>query len=157
MPGHNGLTRRSGRGKSQAAIPHNAVALLPGEKAERTECLYHAGMPLTVLRAETITMPALGYYYVSRLLPSQLGLDGRTSAGHFSPKESRACNFVPWHDIERGGAGWADVVDFYARHNCDEYSFYRDYRFRSEVGPLPALAPPKKLAPQAGPTDGGVN
>jgi hypothetical protein len=124
--------------RSQGAISHNAIALAAGEKVERTECLYHPGMTLKVNAAETIALPPIGYFYVSRMDPSQIGLEGRTSAGHAPPHSLPVCKFVPWRDIELGGASWADVIDFYARHNCDEYTFYRQYRFRTAVGPLPA-------------------
>jgi len=32
------------------------------------------------------------------------------------------------------------VIDFYARHNCDEYSFFRGYRRWTAPGSLPARA-----------------
>jgi hypothetical protein len=124
--------------RSQGAIGHNAIALAAGEKIDRTECLWHDGMTLTVAHAETIALPPIGFYYVSRLDPSQIGLDPRSAAGHEVPRNLKTCNFVPWRDIDAGGATWADVIDFYARHNCDEYTFYRGYRFRSTAGPLPA-------------------
>ena len=123
---------------SQGSIAHNAIALAPGERVERTECLWHEGEKVTLTHIETIALPPLGYYYVSRLDPSQIGLEGRTAAGHQIPKGLKACSFVPWRDIEASGASWADVIDFYARHNCDEYAFYRGYRFRTAAGPLPA-------------------
>jgi hypothetical protein len=126
--------------RSQGALAHNAIALAPGEKVERTECLWHAGMTLKIMRAETLIVPKLGYYYISRLDPSQIGLDTRTAGGHLIPGNLSTCKFVPWRDIESGGASWADVMDFYARHNCDEYTFYKGYRIRTAVGPLPAHA-----------------
>jgi hypothetical protein len=50
-----------------------------------------------------------------------------------------------WRDIKDGmdgeGLGWRDVIDFYARHNCIEYSFFRSYRYRGDpAAPLPARA-----------------
>jgi hypothetical protein len=42
--------------------------------------------------------------------------------------------------------GWRDVVDFYARHNCDEYSFFPAYRWRRSADePLPAR--PREASP----------
>ena len=141
--------------RSQGAISHNGVALLAGEKSERTECLYHPGMTVTVKRIETITLPPIGYYYVSRLLPSQLGLEARTSAGHQPPKDVTLCKYVPWRDIAAAGATWADAIDFYARHNCDEYTFYRGYRMRTAPGPLPAAADNAAAAPGTAAADVG--
>lgn len=131
--------------QSQGAIEHNAIALKPGETAERTECLWHKGQTLRVNAIESMELSWLGYYYVSRLNPVQLGLDPRTAAGHRVPPPAKECSFVPWRDIQASAAeahtGWADVIDFYARHNCDEYSFFRGYRRWTAPGSLPARAP----------------
>lgn len=135
---------------SMASIAHNAVALQPGEVARRTECLFHPGMVLTVGPVETVTLPAIGYYYVSRLTPQLIGLDARTGTGHTPPKDVPFCKYVPARDIESSGAAWADVIDFYARHNCDEYRFFRTYRFRRAAGPLPA-GPDENTPPPAAP------
>jgi hypothetical protein len=41
--------------------------------------------------------------------------------------------------VEQGEASWADVIDFYARHNCEEYNFFRGYKQRKQPDePLPA-------------------
>ena len=132
------------RCQSQGAIEHNALALGPGETAERTECLWHKNQLLRLDRVETLELTPLGYYYVSRLNPAQIMLDARTAAGHRVPPPAKECSFVPWRDIqasaEQAHTGWADVIDFYARHNCDEYSFFRGYRRWTRPGALPARA-----------------
>lgn len=134
------------RCRKKGAIAQNAIALEPGEHIRRTECVLHPGVSVTVTHVETIELLPLEYDYVTRLLPDQLGLDGRTAEGHV-PAKGRPCQFVPWRDIQSGGAGWADVIDFYARHNCDEYTIYGGYRLRTEAGPLPAIERPEaKLA-----------
>jgi hypothetical protein len=131
--------------RSQGAIAHNAVALAAGETIERSECLWHPDGVLTVHRVEVMEVPALSYYYLSRLNPVQLLLDERTAAGHTPPAGTKECAFVPWRDIKASAAeantGWADVMDFYARHNCDEYSYPRGYRRWTAPGKLPAGAP----------------
>jgi hypothetical protein len=48
-----------------------------------------------------------------------------------------------WRDIKEGidkkELGWRDVIDFYARHNCTEYSFFKPYRYRGDPSaPLPS-------------------
>jgi len=129
---------------SKGAIAHNALAIGPGETLSRTECLWHPGAWLAVKRVEVMELPKLSFHYVSRLVPTQVLLDERTSAGHESPK-SKPCPFVPWREIQSsaqsGSASWADVIDFYARHNCDEYSFYRGYRRWKQAAKLPARSP----------------
>jgi len=130
--------------QSQGAIEHNAIALKPGETVERTECLWHKNQTLRVNAVEAMELTWLGYYYVSRLNPVQIMLDARTAAGHRVPSPAKECSFVPWRDIqassEQAHTGWADVIDFYARHNCDEYSFFRGYRRWTAPGKLPARA-----------------
>lgn len=135
------------RCRGKGAIPHDAVAIAPGERLQRTECLWHPGETLRVLRIEVIELPPLSYYYVSRLDPAQIGLDRRAAEGHAVPR-AKPCPFVPWREIEASGAGWPDVIDFYARHNCDEYTFFGGYRFRDAAGPLPARPP--DTTPDAG-------
>jgi hypothetical protein len=130
--------------ESQGAIEHNAIALKPGETVERTECLWHKNQLLRIDKVQSMELTWLGYYYVSRLNPTQIDLDARTAAGHRVPPPAKECSFVPWRDIEASAAeahtGWADVIDFYARHNCDEYSFFRGYRRWTAPGTLPARA-----------------
>jgi hypothetical protein len=132
--------------QSQGAIAHDALALRPGETVERTECLWHKDTVLTLHRVEVLELPAaISYYYVSRLSPTQIGLDARTAAGHTVPPPAKECRFVPWREIQASATeahtDWADVVDFYARHDCDEYSYYRGYRRWTTAGTLPAHAP----------------
>ena len=127
------------RCSSKGAIPHNAVALKPGETVQRTECLWRPNSVIDVKAVEVVEVPELSYYYVSRLTPSQLALDERSSEGHEIPK-AKACPFVPWREIKSSGAEWADVIDFYGRHNCDEYSFFAGSRRWTAPGNLPAKA-----------------
>jgi len=134
------------RCRTKGAIPHDAIALAAGERARRTECLWHPGETLTVDRVEVIELPPLSYHYVSRLDPTQIGLDRRTADGH-APPRGKPCPFVPWREIESSGAAWADVIDFYARHSCDEYAFFAGYHFRDAPGPLPVRPPEPTSAP----------
>jgi len=157
--------------KSKGAMPHNAVVLGPLESLQRTECLWNPGMELTIKRIETLALTDLGYQYVSRLVPQQILLDDRTSAGHTPAKGQKPCAFIPWRDIQADATaktgGWDDVIDFYARHNCDEYSYWRGYQrwtapgalpSRAENTPAPAPAPtatPEPGAPPAAPAPKG--
>lgn len=131
------------RCKSKGAMAQNAVALKPNETIQRSECLWTKGSALQVKSVEVMELPDLGYFYVSRLIPTQALLSERTSAGHEPPIKLKPCSFVPWREIRtasesKGGVGWADVIDFYARHNCDEYTFFSAYRRWTKPGTLPA-------------------
>jgi hypothetical protein len=141
--------------KSKGSIPHNAVALAPLETVKRSECLWAPNTWLLVRKIETMPLSELGYQYVSRLPPVQILLDERTAAGHTPPKGAKACAFVPWRDIQVSGQTWGDVVDFYARHNCEVYSVDRGYKRWTAPRSLPwkpadvnapAPAPPPQAA-----------
>ena len=133
----------SGRCRSKGVLVQNAIALRPGESVERPECLYFKNSALEIRAIEVLELPELGYYYTSRLQPGQVLLDERTSAGHEPPLKLKTCLIVPWRAIRSAseapnGVRWADVMDFYARHNCDEYSFFPAYRRWTQPASLPA-------------------
>jgi hypothetical protein len=135
-----------GRCDTKGDAPHNAIVLEPRQTIERTECLYRSDEKVDVRRVEVMELPPLGAYYVSRLPPGLVLYGRRTSAGHVPLRGSVCPQTFSWRDIrdgaDRGELGWRDVIDFYARHNCEEYSFFRSYRHRSDVSaPLPARPP----------------
>jgi hypothetical protein len=140
------LTEAWGACRDKGAIAHDAIALRPRERLLRTECLLRAGSRLKVLEVEVMEVSPVGYYYVSRLDPVQIRLNPRTAEGHEIPLELPQCRLLPWREIKngmrRGEVRWRDVIDFYSRHNCDEYSFFVEYRYDPE-GPerLPAIPP----------------
>jgi hypothetical protein len=126
--------------------PHNAIVIAPGQTIHRTECLYRSDERVTIRRIEVMELPRLAAAYVSRLSPGLVLYGARASAGHVPPKGSLCPQTFSWRDIrdgaDRGELGWRDVIDFYARHNCDEFSFFRGYRFRTDPrAPLPARPP----------------
>ena len=135
-----------GRCDTKGDKPHNAIVLEPGQTIERTECLYRSDEKVDVRHIEVMELPALGAYYVSRLPPGLVLYGRRTSAGHVPLKGNVCPQTFSWRDIrdgaDRGELGWRDVIDFYARHNCEEYSFFRSYRHRNDPdAPLPARPP----------------
>lgn len=116
---------------SKGSVSHNALTIGPKETVERSECLYHKGNDLWVDRIDAMEITELGYYYVARLTPLTLGIDPRISLQHRPPEGTQYCRHVPQRDLDAAGtpeARWAAVIDFYARHNCDEYWFFSDYR-----------------------------
>jgi hypothetical protein len=128
---------------SKGDIAHNALVMEPGQTIERTECLYRTDQSIEVLHIEVIELPPLSAHYVSRLPPNPTLYDSRTSSGHV-PLEGGLCpQTFSWREIKDGidkrQIGWRDVMDFYARHNCDEYSFFAKYRYRNDAAAaLPA-------------------
>lgn len=118
-------------------LTHNALALRPREALERTECLWHKGMTFTITRVETMVLPPLSYYYVSRLDPVAVGLEERTARAH-RPPDKEICVGMDGQAIrlglERGRVSWRDVIDFHARHDCRKYLFPVGYRAFTRKG-----------------------
>jgi hypothetical protein len=129
---------------NKGEIPHNAVAIGPNQTIMRTECLYRRDEAVDVNRIEVVEMPALSAYYVSRLPPNATLYDPRTFSGHVGFRGHDGCQQTfSWREIKEGvdqkQFEWRDVIDFYARHNCSEYSFFKAYRYRTDTNaPLPA-------------------
>jgi hypothetical protein len=123
---------------SKVDMLHDAIALPPKGAVERTECVARGRNDVVSVKSvETITLPALSFYYVSRLYPAHVGLDARATRGH-SPPQGEICHNIPEQAIrlasERGQATWRDVIDFYARHSCERYMFPVGYRAFTKSG-----------------------
>lgn len=131
------------RCQTKGDIPHNAIVLEPRQILRRTECLYRKDSKLDVLSVEVMELPALSAHYVSRLPATTTLYDPRTAAGHVPLKGAVCAQTFSWREIQdgldRGELGWRDVIDYYARHSCEEFSFFRTYRYRTDPSaPLPA-------------------
>lgn len=121
--------------RDRELLPHNAVAIRAEQRILRTECIYRDGVGLEIVEVETISIPALSYYYVSKLIPTQLGLEARETANHRLPQGAGndACNLVfsgsISRQIEQKQITWQNLVDYFARHNCAVYkSFPEQYK-----------------------------
>lgn len=128
---------------TKGTLPHNALAIKPGEEIRRTECLPQGPALIHINKVEVLQILPLGYFYISRLDPDRLQTDRRVTDGHRGPNVE-SCKLLPWRAIQQaftGGAKWYDVLDFYARHNCDEFFFYPAYRWNpSGPSKLPSSA-----------------
>ena len=127
--------------------PYDANVVHQGGRVVRSECSYHGGMSLEISRVETVELSPLQAHYVSRVPPRALGADPRLAVGHepVLPGTTRVCEVAVSQalraNLDRGAIQWRDLVDFYARHNCDEYPFPLQYRafVRDGEHPLPAV------------------
>ena len=139
-----GLSERA-CGQKQT-LPHNAIALRPGETVRRIECVYERGSELEIRRVETLEIPELGYYYTSQLRPRDLQLSRRTTAGH-RPAGDAVCDLFLPARVERalasGEIGFKDAADFFARHDCRHFTIPADYRAIRDQGELtlPIVSP----------------
>jgi hypothetical protein len=126
-------------------LAHNAVALAPGEKVRRSECIYRSGYRLFVNRVETAVVPVLSYHYLSSLPPSALGLDLLPARGHRPPAGRPLCRVFQSaaldESLRSGQTTWRDLVDFYGRHSCQIFTFPPGYKAFSRDGEraLPAV------------------
>lgn len=140
------ITSIEGRCSGKGIIAHNALALKPQESVIRTECLVRdTDGGLAITSVEVMEISPVGYYYVSRLDPPKMWFDDRTSDGHDNAKQP-PCKIMPWRIFQEADntkqGDWIDVLDFYSRHNCDEYTYFIGYHW-SEKGPktLPVKPP----------------
>jgi len=115
-------------------LSFDAMVVAHHADEKRAECIYRDGMVLGIERVETLALAPLQSYYVSRVLPSAVGLEPRLGQGHRPslPAGVAVCNMSMSQSIraglEQGSVGWRDLVDFYARHRCDTYRFPDGYR-----------------------------
>ena len=133
---------------SKGATAQNAIALAPKGKKDgvvvRSECVQSKRRHIDILKVEVLELTPLGYLYVSRLSPQQLGYEPRTSQGHQQPNIPD-CPLVPWRTVKIGlrnnHFAWYDVIDYYSRHSCEKYQFFKSYRWSSN-GPesLPSMS-----------------
>jgi len=127
-------------------IPHNAIVLSPNRMIERSECLHRDDVNITLGAVEVMELGALSATYVSRLPPTLVLYDARTAAAHVPLAQPMCRQTVNWQEIRAGVENnqfdWKDLIDFYARHSCDEYTFFKGYRLREKAeDPLPARPP----------------
>lgn len=136
-----------GRCKVKGTRQHNAIALMPKQSAEITVCAGKSSIALRNL--ETLEISALGYHYLSRIPPSALGVDKNRAAAHVPPRGSRVCSQLEKGQLAKAlrdrSLRWADIADFYSRHDCSKYEIPKNYRrARRRLKRLPVLASNKR-------------
>ncbi|HEU0037601.1 MAG TPA: hypothetical protein VFQ53_43620 [Kofleriaceae bacterium] len=128
------------------AIALNAMVIAKGQHERRVECVWRRGLAIAVTRVETIEVPPLSAWYLSQVNPLMVGGDPRLARAHRAPKTKDRCSDllprVVQAGLENGEIGWRDLVDFYARHRCQTYSFPPTYRAldADRQRPIPAVA-----------------
>lgn len=143
-----------GRCEVRGSRMHNATALRPNERADVVVCAGNGA--IRVDRVEVLELGELGHRFVSRLPPRALGADEVTASAHRPNPHVEACTGLDASALVQmlrdGAAAWADIVDFYARHDCRRYAFVPGYRRATAALPsLPVTAPPAGVEAVAGP------
>lgn len=135
----------AGKCEVRGAREHNAVALRPDESADIVVC---AGRDeIRIERLEVLEVTELGYVYLSQVSPLALGHDATTAAAHRPVVPVAPCVDLDAKSLaaqlQAGTATWADVVDFYSRHDCHRLQFFPGYRRAEQALPsLPVVPPP---------------
>lgn len=134
----------AGKCEVRGAREHNAIALRPGESAEIVVC---AGRDdVRIEKLEVLEVTELGYWYLSQLSPLALGHDATTAAAHHPQIPVASCVDLDARTLaaylQAGTATWADVVDFYSRHDCHRLQFFPGYRRAEQALPALPASPP---------------
>ena len=145
--------------KARGARMHNAMALLPGERAEVAVCA--GGGPVRIEEVWVLETTPLGAIYFSRVPPIAVGYDPVTSQAHRPQHSDPMCVRMPavqiHNRIQASELRWQDVADFYTRHPCDQYQLPEGYRHATEALPsLPATQPAEAAAAAATPERSGA-
>ncbi len=123
----------------RAVTRFNAMALLPGEKAEMSICAGKHEVEIRDLRVMEVS--ELGALWVSKVPALAVGHDTVVARSHFAGPGIEMCAELPSVDyanlLESGEAAWEDIVDFYSRHDCEHYRWWPEYE--RIVEPLPGL------------------
>ncbi|MCA9653240.1 MAG: hypothetical protein H6712_31600 [Myxococcales bacterium] len=138
------LSGEAGNCEVRGAREHNAVSLAPGEEAEIVVC---AGRDRVIVESlEVLEVTMLGHYYLGQVSPTAFGQDAISAASHRPQGPVSMCSDLDTKAhaayLQAGTASWADMADFYSRHDCHRLHFFPGYHRAEE--PLAALpvAPP---------------
>ena len=134
---------------SARPLPFDAMVIAPGQHEVRVECVWRAGTAIAVTRVETVELLPLQSWYLEQVPPMQVGVEERVARGHRAPKMRDRCislgSQMVRNGIENGEIGWRDLVDFYARHRCQTYTFPSEYRVFTGTNQLKLPVMPKGM------------
>lgn len=135
-----------GRCEVRGSRMHNAQALRPNEIAEIVVCA--GGGALRIEDVQVLEVSELGHRYLSQVPPGAMGLDDVTDAAHRPIESVERCRLDPGTSagaMASGIASWADVADYFARHDCHRFAFPPGYR--RTTAPIPRLPAEVPVAP----------
>lgn len=123
---------------------YDAVVLDPGERIDISICSGKQAVEVLDLRMLEIT--GIGATWVDKIPAQALALDPTSVKAHDPGEDVQPCTSLPAAElaksIERGEFAWEDLVDYYSRHDCEEYRFWSDYRrLEAPAEGLPLLDP----------------
>lgn len=130
-------------------LAHNALALRPGEELRRTECLLRGRRKpvVTVALVEVYEVTELGRALLTRLQPHGKGpFDMRVAGGHDRGDDIPACPGAQWEPGDADSGDWRRLIEFYARHDCEDYALPSEYSPWDRRGALdlPVCAPERR-------------
>lgn len=138
--------RKASAGKCsvRALTRFDAVVIDPGAKLEISICGGEHAVEITELRMLELT--ELGALWVRQIPALALGVSRETAKVHDPGAKIEQCTELPITDYQRWlatqQAAWEDIVDFYSRHDCNSYRWWKGYERAVEgVESLPVLPP----------------
>ncbi len=139
------LNVRDGSCQVRALTRFDAMALLPGEKGEISVCAGSHEVEVHDLRIMEVT--ELGALWVSKVPALAVGYDAVIARSHFPGPGIEMCAELPATEfarrIEAGEVAWEDIVDFYSRHDCEQYRWWSGYeRIIEPLASLPVVKEP---------------
>ena len=133
--------RKEGGGECRvrALTRFDAMVLEPGEQAEISICSGEHRVEVTDLRILELTAP--GAIWIDKIPPQAVGLSTTVTRAHEPGRNIVMCTELPVADyakrIAEGTLRWEDLIDFYSRHDCEQFRPPTDYR--RAVEPLASL------------------
>ncbi|MBP7285816.1 MAG: hypothetical protein KBB21_04335 [Nannocystaceae bacterium] len=126
-----------GRCEVHGSRMHNAIALRPREAADVVLCAGSGSVRLE--HVEVLEIDEFQQRLLSQLSPRALGSDDMTALAHQPFEAVESCGALAAPSlaglIHDGTATWADLVDYYARHDCHVDAFVPGYhRLRPRDG-----------------------
>ncbi|NVB38322.1 hypothetical protein G6O69_10810 [Pseudenhygromyxa sp. WMMC2535] len=127
----------------RAMTRYDAMVLEPGERAEISVCKDSHSIEISELRVLELT-PA-GAIWVDKLPAAAVALGENATRAHDPGRELVQCTELPVREyaarIQSGELAWEDLIDFYSRHDCENYEWVEGYtRALEPLASLPVLA-----------------
>lgn len=133
----------AGECKMPGIMNYDALVLDAGQRVEISVCSGRHTVEIVDLR--TMEMTPLGARWVRQIPPKALGFDDLTVRAHEVDEGIEQCHEDAARiarELSEDLIRWEDVIDYFSRHDCNEYAWWSGYRYaEAPLGELPVVAP----------------
>ncbi len=116
---------------NKGKMAHNAIAIPASGEVKRIECDFKKGRSLAIERVEVMTISELSFFYLSALAVNSYW-NARSMQGHAALSKESSCPSQVSANLKQemkvGRVAWRDIVDYYARHSCQTFTFFAGYK-----------------------------